>query len=173
MRSPCLVDRIVVRATKTLSHRNTSATDFVARVAAVTCTVLVGQGGPLSNPNKHSPCARMVRVGHRRRSHQPERYRWHQSSRCRFTARLHRRSAGFLERQSSACESRRPRRSPAIFVDRFKSNPMQWLTLARVRVRRNCDCGVPVPEIEAAFRSNANMSISSADDIGMHFADTT
>ena len=71
MRSPCLVDRIVagVGATKTLSHRNTSATDFVARsaavtCAAVTCTVLVGQGGPLSNPTKHSPRARMDRVGH-------------------------------------------------------------------------------------------------------------
>jgi hypothetical protein len=78
-----------------------------------------------------------------------------------------------FERQSPAYESRRPRRSPAIVVDRFKSNAMQWLALARMRVRRNCDCGVSVPEIEAASRSNVNMSISSAADIGTHFASTT
>jgi hypothetical protein len=43
-----------IRATETLSHRNTSATDLAARAAAVTCTLLVGQDGPFSTrANSH------------------------------------------------------------------------------------------------------------------------
>ena len=135
MRSPSALEIDIVaavRATKTLSHRNTSAT---SRSAAVTCTLLVGQ----FRPTEISSCARMVRVWHRRRRHQPQRCSRRQGFRCRFTPRFHR-SAALVERQPPACESRRPRRSPTIVVDRFKSKAMQWFPSAKARVRRNCDC---------------------------------
>jgi hypothetical protein len=51
---PCRSIVAGVRATKTLSHHNASATDLVARAAAITCTLLVGQDGPFSTrPNSH------------------------------------------------------------------------------------------------------------------------
>jgi len=89
MRSPSALEFEIVaavRATKTLSRRNTSATSRGSGYVHFARRTFL-------RSTKLSPSARMVRVRHRRRRHQPQRCSRHQGFRCRFTPRFHRSAA--------------------------------------------------------------------------------